>query len=86
MFYKNRKEGPGYEAPFSIANVNYCQGVASAIPEEKPFNFWIAIIDEVKSYEDEMTKDRSLFLTFDLGKYDTFGEVLTDAQFDSKGS
>ena len=30
-----------------------------------------------------MTKDRSLFLTYDLGKYDTFGEVLTDAQFDS---
>ena len=79
MFYQNRPEGPDYLPPFSISNVNFCTGTATSIPDEEPFNFWIAIIDEIKSYTDELTKDRSLFLTYDFGNYETFGEVLSDA-------
>ncbi len=78
MFYKMRPAGPDYQAPFSIANVAYCPGEVTEIADEKPFDYWVVFVDEVKSFEDELTKDRSLFLRDDLPKYDILCEVLAD--------
>ena len=73
-----RPAGPDYEAPFSIANIAYCHGEVSEIADEKPFDYWVVLVDEVRSFEDELTKDRSLFLRDDFSKYDIYGEVLAD--------
>ena len=80
MFYKNRPAGPDYMPPFSFANVNFCQGNVSLIQGEEPIDFFVLAVDEVKSFEDEMTKDRSLFLSEDFYSYENInGEVLSDS-------
>ena len=78
MFYRLRPAGLDYQPPFSIANVAHCPGVSTPIEVEEPIDFYIAILDEVKSFEDEYTKDRSLFFANDFDKYEIFGDVLAD--------
>lgn len=78
MFYRLRPAGLDYQPPFSIANVAHCQGLSTPIEGEAPIDFYVSILDEVKSFEDEYTKDRSLFFANDFDKYDIFGDVLAD--------
>ena len=67
--------------PFSFANVSFCQGNVSTIEGEEPIDFWILAVDEIKSFEDELTKDRSLFMRDDFYSYeDIKGEILMDSQ------
>lgn len=79
MFYKDRPEGPNYMPPFSLANVAHCPGTSTPIEDEDPFDFYLVIIDEVKSFTDEYSKDRSNFLSTDFNKYDFMGELLADS-------
>jgi len=68
--------------PFSIANIAYCQGNVSPIQGEEPLDFWILAVDEIHSFDDEMTKDRSEFLRYDFYSYENIsGEVLSDGYF-----
>ena len=76
-----RPAGPDYEAPWSVANIAYCPGEVTEIPDEKPFDYWVIFVDEVRSFDDELTKDRSLFLRDDFSKYDIIAEILADAQW-----
>lgn len=78
LFYKDRPEGPDYMPPFSLGNVAHCPGVATPIQGEDPFDFYLVIIDQVKSFTEEYTKDRSLFFAEDFDKYDFMGEMLAD--------
>ena len=67
--------------PFSFANVAFCQGNVSPIEGEEPIDFWILVVDEIKSFEDELTKDRSWFMREDFYTYEGMkGEILMDGQ------
>lgn len=81
IWYKLREAGPDYQAPFAIANVARCPGNATDIEGEEPFDYWLAIIDEVKPYDVEWGRDRSEFLTWDFPNYDLTGEVIADPLF-----
>lgn len=71
--------------PFTIGNMASCPGTVTEIEGEEPMNYWLVIIDEVKSFEHEQTKDRSEFLTYDFFKFDLYGEVLADTQLVPQG-
>ena len=58
-----------------------CPGKASDIEGEEPFDYWLAVIEQVKPYDNEWTKDRSEFLTWDFPNYELNGEVLADPTF-----
>ena len=78
-FYKNRPSGTDYMPPFSIANVNHCQGNVSVIEGENPIDFYILAVDEIGSFDHEFAKDRSWFLREDFYSYEDFhGEILAD--------
>ena len=85
MYYKQRPAGPEYMPPFTIANMNYCNGLVSEIEGEEPFPYLISVLDQVGRDTDEMTKDRALFFSKDLSHYDTRGEVLHDPQLVTGG-
>ena len=57
----------------------HCPGVSTPIEDEEPLDFYLFIVDSVKSFEDEMTKDRSIFFAEDLVKYDLKCELLADS-------
>jgi len=52
--------------------------VSTPIEGESPIDFYLSVLDEVKSFSDEYTKDRSLFFSLDYAKYDMNGEVIAD--------
>ena len=85
QFYRNRRAGPNYQTPFSIGNMAQCPGVVTEIDGEEPFDFWLFLIDEVKSFENEYTKDRSQFLAEDFVKHDIHGEILVDTYLVPEG-
>ena len=81
LYYKQRPAGPDYMPPFTFANINHCQGNVSPIEGENPIDFYLLAVNEISSFEDEMTKDRSWFMREDFYQYEDFsGEILSDEQ------
>ena len=81
IFYKNRQPGLDFLAPFSVANVNYCQGTVTEIDGIEPIDYWLVIVDKIDSIDHEYLKERTEFLGYDLNRFDIMAEVLADSSF-----
>ena len=75
LFYKQRQPGELYVAPFQIANIAKCSGIANQIVGEENVDVWLAVVDDLSP------RDRgsvSAFLAYDLPRYNIRADVLSD--------
>ena len=84
IFYKFRKPGPHFEAPFPVANMAACAGVATEIEGETPIDYILFVIDNAGDVDNEYTKDRTEFLMYDFARYDFKGQTLVDANYTNR--
>mmetsp|Transcript_31565 Transcript_31565/g.39271 ORF Transcript_31565/g.39271 Transcript_31565/m.39271 type:complete len:124 (-) Transcript_31565:290-661(-) len=85
FFYNYRPAGPDFKAPWSIANINQCQGNVIEIEGESPIEHWLIIVDRIENGTNEYWKDRTEFLTYDFGQFNVLGEILADQTYQEKG-